>query len=228
MKKVLAIFLMVLMVACMSITAFATPGEFVQSPSNNGAPELVSAECGAEGCTAKLVITPFIDRDELPADLKALIEKAYKDIANCASLTDLCSELAATAKSLNVPETNLAVSDLFDIRYIKCEEHEEHGYFDIVIKADTFKNFVALMHLSADDGWELINNAKVSEVNGEYHLTFSVDDFSPFAVVVNSAVITDKNPHTGDTNTVYFFAVLMAVSAFAVVVLLKKNKKQAV
>lgn len=227
MKKVLAISLMVLMVVCMSLTAFAAPGEFVQSPSNNGAPALVSAKCSAEGCTAELIITPFIDRDELPEDLRLLIEKAYKDIANCDNLVDLCSELADIAKSLNAPETNLAVSDLFDIRYVNCDAHDDHGYFDIVLKSETFNSFVTLMHLS-DEGWEIIDNAKVKEVNGEYHLIFSIDDFSPFAIVVNSSVIADKNPHTGDTNSVYFFAVLMVVSALAIAVLAKKNRKQTV
>lgn len=226
MKKVLAISLTVLMIICMSFSVCAATGEFVKSPSNNGAPTLVSGKCQAEGCDAELIITPFKNRDELPDELCDLIEKAYKEIANSKNIADLFPGLSAIAKNKDIPQANLAVSDLFDIRYIRCEEHSEHGYFDIVIESDTFKNFVALAHLS-NDGWEIIDDAEVKEVDGEYHLTFSVDDFSPFAVVVDAGSVVDKNPPTGDNYNVYFYAALMAVSAFAVLILIKKNKKQA-
>ncbi len=226
MKKVLAILLTVLMVTCLGMTALAA-GEFVSSPSNNPAPELVTGTPGSEDCDGKIVIIAFSDRDRLTPEERALLEKAYKDIANSDNLAKLNKDLAKIAKEFGIPEKNLAVSDLFNLSYKGCADHDEHGSYDIVIKADTFKNFVGLMYLSAD-GWKMVDGAAVKDVNGEYHLNFKAAEFGPYAVVVNSAVITDKNPHTGDTNSVYFFAVLMAVSALAVVVLVKKNKKQAV
>ncbi len=226
MKKLLAISLAVIMVFCMGFGVFATPGEFVESPSHNKAPTLVSGTSQSEDCMAELIITAFIYRMDLPEELRILIEKAYKDIANCKNLVYLCSALADIAKALNIPEVCLAVSDLFDIRFEGCDDHGEHGMFDIVISSDTFKNFVALMHLS-DDGWEIIDNATVKEVDGEYHLYFSTDDFSPFAVVVNSSVVVDKNPNTGDDYNIYIYAAIMLVSAFVALTALKKKKQTA-
>lgn len=228
MKKFLAICVMIIMLVSVSLSAFAAPGEFVKSVSLNPAPELVSATSESKDCNADLIITPYIDRASLPKELKELIEKAYKEIAGSKNIALLCESLAELAKALNIPEMNLAVSDMFDIRYESCEEHSEHGYFDIVIKSDTFKNFVGLLHLS-DDGWELIEGAEVKEVDGDYHLMFKVDDFSPFAVVVNAPVVVEENPGTGDNNAVFVYAAILIASAVAVfVVLLKKNKKQAV
>lgn len=223
MKKVLAVSLMVLMVVCMSITVFAA-GEFVQSPSNNGAPTLEESNCGKEGCEGTIIITAFRDRFDLSPDERQRMEDAYRDIANSENLTELCPELSKVAEDKGIPETNLSVSDLFNI---SSEDCDGHGKADLVLSSDTFANFVGLMYLT-DDGWKYLDGAEVKVVNGEYHLYFTAAEFTTYAVVVNSAVITDKNPHTGDTNSVYFFAVLMAVSAFAVVALVKKGKKQTV
>ena len=227
MKKVLAVFLTILMVFCMNFSAFAKTGEFIQSPSNNKAPILVDHRCDSEDCYANLIITAFQDRANLPKNLFKLMEKAYKDIANCKNLADLCFGLAQIALDMHISELNLSVSDLFDIRYEDCETHDGHGYFQIVLKAETFKNFVALIHLS-DNGWEVVEGAEVKEVDGEYYLTFRFDDFSPFAIVVNSAVVSDEVPNTGDNNVVYFSVAVLAVAAFAVLIAIKKVKKQTV
>ncbi len=225
MKKVLSVLLVVLMVVCMSVSASAKKGEFVESPSKNPTPEIVEVKPGSLECIAQLIITSFLDRYDLPEELLQLMEIVYTEIKNSENIAELCNELKDIAKELGIPELNLAVSDLFDVRYEPCEEHKDHGYFDIVLKAETLKNFVALLHYTTD-GWEVIDNARVEEVDGEWHLYFSVKDFSPFAIVVNSATVVENMPNTGDNNNVYIFAALMAVSTLAVLVVLKKKKKQ--
>ena len=62
MKKILALLLAVVMAFAVSVTVFAGPGQFVQSPSNNNAPELIEGENENEDCTAKFVVTPYKDR----------------------------------------------------------------------------------------------------------------------------------------------------------------------
>lgn len=227
MKKVLSVLLVALMVVSMNISVFAKPGEFVQSPSKNPAPEIVEGMPGSIECLAQLVITSYLDRFNLPDALRLLLEKAYREIANSKNIAELCIGLKDIAKKLGIPELNLAVSDLFDLRHIGCDNHEDHGYFDIVLKAETLNNFVSLIHYTTD-GWEVIENARVEKVDGEWHLYFSVDDFSPFAIVVNSATIADGNPHTGDNNNIYIYSAVMAVAILAIVVVLKKTKKQTV
>lgn len=225
MKKFLSICLAALLVITMSFTVFAKPGEFVQSPSNNPAPDLVGGTNQSEDCTAKLIITAFIERFTAPENVIKMLEKAYKDIATVKNLVELCADLAEVAVELGILEKNLAVSDLFDISYVGCDDHNDHGYFDIVLKSETLNNFVALMHLT-DDGWVIVDNARVEEVDGEWHLYFSVDSFSPFAVVVNAATVVDGNPNTGDNNNLYIYTALLAAAAVVFVLVLKKTKKQ--
>ena len=65
-----------------------------------------------------------------------------------------------------------------------CTDHDDHDNFEVVLAAETLENFVALLHMKSDGTWELIENA---DVTGEgTHLTFTVDSFSPFAIVVNT------------------------------------------
>lgn len=224
MKKVMAIVLSFVMVMSMSITVFAKPGAFVSSPSGNPAPTLVEGKPQSDDCTGELIITPYSERDTLSEEIRAQFEKAYNEIVAATDLTKLNADLAALAAKLNIRSADLAVSDLFDITYIGCDVHEGHGYFDITLKADTLDRFVGLLHLDGDN-WELVEDAKVETVNGEKHLTFSIDDFSPFAIVVN----TDDGatpPQTGDNNMIALYVVVMAVSALALVIIWRLKKKQ--
>ena len=221
MKKVLVICLTVVFMMSMTLTAFAAPGAFVKSPSGNPAPGMIEFKPADEDCTARLVITPYSDKHELPAALKALMEKAYNMIKGSTDLSTFNADLAALAKAKKIKGTDLAVSDLFDIHVTGCDYHDEHVDFDIVLSADSLKNFVGLLHMNKNGEWELIKDAKVI-ANGE-HLAFSVDSFSPFAVVVN----TKANPsQTGDNSMIPVYVVVMAISALAIVVILIKSKKQ--
>ena len=222
MKKVLAICLTVIMIVSMSVTAFAEPGKFLKSPSLNPIPEILEFLAKDDSCTAKLFITPYIDRDTLPDALRTLLEKAYADIVNSSDLTELNAAFAALAAENEIDGTKLAVSDLFDLHLTGCDYHEGHKDFDVVLKAETLKNFVALLHMNQNGEWELVTDAKVTN-NGE-HLEFSVESFSPFAIVVDT---TNDNAGTSDNTMTYVYATLMAVSAAGlVVVLLLGRKKQ--
>ncbi len=217
MKKVLAICLMMLMVVSMNITALANPGAFVSSPSGNPAPELVSFKPSDDGCSAQLVIAPYSKRGELPADLKALLEKAYDEIVKSLDLTQLNADLAKVAADKKIDGTDLAVSDLFDLYVTSCEEHEGHIGFDIVLKADTLKHFVGLLHMNKNGEWELVSDA---EIDGE-HLKFSVDTLSPFAIVVDTNL-----PQTGDSSMIHIYAIIMAVAALTLIVVCISSKKK--
>ena len=221
MKKVLVICLTVVFMMSMTLTAFAATGSFVSSPTGNPAPQKVEFKPADEDCTATLVITPYSDKKELPAAIKTLMEKAYNAIKGSDDISTFNADLAALAKSKKIKGSDLAVSDLFDIHVTGCDYHDGHTDFDIVLSADSFKNFVGLLHMNKNGEWELVKDAKVI-ANGE-HLSFSVDSFSPFAVVVN----TKANPsQTGDNSMIPLYVAIMAVSALAIVVILVKSKKQ--
>ncbi len=223
MKKVLAICLMMVMVVSMNAMVFAAPDGFVSSPSGNPAPTVESFDPSDDDCTGRLVVTPYGDRDDLSYTLRAAFEKAYNDIVSAGNLTTLNSALAAIVAEKNIDPANLAVSDLFDIHVTDCDYHDGHMDFDIVLDADTLSHFVALLHMNKNGVWELVTDAEV--INNGEHLKFSVDSFSPFAIVVDMSAGASNTP-TGDNSMIYVYAIILSVCALAIIVIAVKSKKQ--
>ena len=186
MKKFATIIMLTLLVFSLTVTSYAADiGSFLESPSAKRAPTLVSGSSEDHSCEDPLIITAYGDRDELPEDLRKAIEDFYTKIMGVKNLVGICPDLKDIANDQGIPTSNLAVSDLFDIRD-KCGEVE--GKFDIVIKSATFENFVGLIHYT-DGEFVLVEDAKVEEIDGEIHLSFTTDGLSPFAVVVNTGDI---------------------------------------
>ena len=223
MKKILVVCLIAVMAVSACLCASAAPNGFVNSVSGNPAPEIIEAENDNENCTAVLVITPYSERKNLTDTLRTLLEDAYSDIVNADKVTDLADKLQKIAEDNDLTPEDLVVSDLFDIHYTDCEKHEGHYDFNIVIKAETLKNFVALIHMDHDGNWEVIENARLT--NGGTTLSFSIDDFSPFAIVVDPTA-SGNPPPTNDNGRIYLYASLMLISAVAFFVVVFKSKKQ--
>lgn len=202
------------MLMTMSVTVFAEPGHFLQSPSKNSAPVLIEGTNESEDCTAEIVVTPYSERQTHDDEKRAEIEKAYNVIVTVDDLTSLNDDLADLVDEKEISSDVLAVSDLFDVSFYGCEAHAEHGSFRISLRVDTLKGFVSLLHFK-DDEWNLIENATVE---GDV-LTFTVDDLSPFAIVVERA------PQTGDEFNGWIYIVLMIVSAAALAVVGFKLRK---
>ena len=221
MKKVLAICIM--MVLVMSLGFAASAEGFVSSPSSAQAPEIVDFKPAADDCTARLVITPYGDKEELTDTLEKLLEKANGTVFATKDLTALNKDLATLASSSNIKGEDLAVSTLFDIHVTGCDFHDGHVDFDVTLSADLLEHFVGLLHMNKNGEWELVKDAKVTN-NGE-HLQFSVESFSPFAVVVDTS---DLAPQTGDSSNIWIYVAVMAVAAALIIVLLFRIKKRSV
>ncbi len=219
MKKLLSVILAVVLVFALGVTALAS-NNFNTSPVKGGSPSLISFEV-AEGCNAKIIVTPEEYKHTLPQFLIAMMDDAYNQIINAEDLSDLCAALKSLAASKNIPTETLSVSELFDIRVEGCTEHASHD-FDIIIKADSLKGYVGLLHYNGSD-WELID----ATVNGD-HLHFSLYNFSPFAIVVTNyeGGSSSGTPATGDAfNIILCVAALVACAAVIVVLILKKKKE---
>ena len=185
----------------MSISAFAAANGFVSSPSTNTAPVLVSAT-NVEGCSAQIVITAYGNRNTLPENVCKQLEDAYAAIVAAGDLSTLNSDVAAIAESLGVSASDLAVSDLFDISSTACDDHNNHGHFDITLKSEYLKNFVCLLHYYTGT-WRIVDNAEVT--NNGTHLEFDEKEFSPFAIVVSTkdlAVQPGETTQPGEDTTV--------------------------
>lgn len=221
MKKLVVMCMAVVMMLSMSITSFAA---FVSSPTGNPAPKIISFFAESDDCDAELIITPYSKRDTLHDTAEDALENAYNELKASGDLTALNADLASLAKKLGIKGTELAVSDLFDATWVGCspEDHsaEKHGIFTIELEADSLKNFVGLLHYYNGE-WELIDNAKVK---GNI-LTFKADNFSPFAIVVDTN--PEKTPNSGDMSFIWLWVIVAVVSGTVLVVLIKKANKKA-
>lgn len=215
MKKVFSIVMSLVLVMCMSVTAFAAGG-FVSSPSANQAPTIVESKNSNSNCSGTVVVTSYANRATLDDTTRTIFEQATATIQGTTDLTKLNKELA---KMTNDP-SNLAVSDIFNLSVTDHPGHSEHGSFDITLRADTLKNFVALLCF-IDGKWVVVEDAKVT--NNGTHLEFTEKGMVPYAIVVNSKG-TSSSPETSDSGIVTVCLVIMAMSGAAFVYFSRKVK----
>ena len=223
MKKVLAVFFAVVMVVSAGVIAFAQGG-FVSSPSLNPAPVIISIVYDEDSCEPRIVVTPYSERDTLDEGREADMEAAYAEIAANKDLTKLCKELEAVAKEKGIPVENLAVSDLFDVTaYHTRDDHEYCGTIRVTLASETIKHFVALLHRNKQGTWELVSDVIVHADKNA--IEFSARDFSPFAIVVDTAA--EDIPNMGEAILIPAIAMFVSAVSLAVVLFnIKKNKQQ--
>lgn len=220
MKKVLAICLAVVMVISAGVMAFAQGG-FVSSPSGNKAPVIVTVTYGDGSCRPEIIITPYVDRETLEEYKEQAMIDAYNEILNCDNLGDLCAALITLAAELGRDVRDFAVSDLFDISAYHNLPHDYCGTITLTLNSETLTNFVGLLHRNSEGVWELIPDVVIDYDKNT--ITFTVRDFSPFAIVVDTAA--EDAPNTG--SSIYVPAIVMCVSAISLAaVLISLKKKQ--
>ncbi len=217
MKRVMFVCLALALVLSLSVSAFADNGGFVSSPTSTPAPEVESGTV-AGGAAVELVVTPVSGTDTLPEEQKTEMNKAYEEILENKDVTQLNTDLAAKVEDLGVKKEDVAVSDLFDLDVKNAAPTT--GKVTVKLKVN-IQNFVALLHM-IDGVWTMVENAAYADGV----LSFEVDSFSPFAIVVDTKAST-TTPPTGDNSALWMFAALAVVSGAAVVVCWTKFRKQA-
>lgn len=224
MKKTLVFIMAIVMSFAVSITAFAAPNGFAISPGANIAPELVEYDKENLDCLATLLITAYADRNSLSEEQRLSLEQAYNDIISATDLSAVCTQLVSAAQTLGVDIKNLAVSELFDISYLNCDDHDGHGSFKLKIKSQSLQGFVGLLHKNGDK-WELVEDVTL-ESDG-LHLSFTVDSLSPFAIVVETDGGSEQPPNSGDKFPFGAVFAFVAASALTVVLVAGAKKKKA-
>ena len=146
MKRLMIILLAIVMSALMCVSVCAATGAFDGSPSGKPAPELIYGANESEDCESILSITAYGDRDKLSENSRLKIEEAYSQIIGTQNLSSLNEYIAQVAREKGIDPADLAVSDLFDISATNCSGHNDHGHFDITLKAEVLENFVCLLH----------------------------------------------------------------------------------
>lgn len=142
-----------------------------------------------DGCYTEVVVTPYVYKETIESnDSRDLIEIAYQQILHTPRVVDLDpEEITKIAHSLGVEIDDLVIRDLFDItKYHRTVSfaHDEglhQKYIEITLKTQTLKDFVCLLHYK-DNKWNVVDSARV--IIDENHLYLSIDELSPFAIVV--------------------------------------------
>ncbi len=218
MKKFAAIFMTLVMVLLLGLTASAA---FVSSPSNNLAPVIESFEPETEDCNAELKITPYSERHTLSEEEYKLLEEAYNRISGKKDDEKLMDALRELAEEKGLKVGDLSVSDLFHIGYENCEEHEEDGHkgFKVTLKADTIENFVGLLYFDGEN-WKNVKVLGYDAKKGT--VTFFTEDLGCFAFVVNKYIV----PNTGDTSMTFVWLVFAAACAMATICVAVPKKQR--
>lgn len=214
MKKILAFSMVLLLALLMTVAVTADPGAFISSPSGNSAPTLIDFSNESDACTAEIKICAYSDRDTLDDAARAKLEEAYASIVGTTDLGSLNSALKDLAEKLQISSDQLAVSDLFDISYVDCDAHTDHGEFTITLKPTVLENYACLLHYNGS-AWELVEYSEVSEDGA--HLTFVTDDLSPFAIVVHDGTAVLPVDDDGNQTAVIVLGAVAVLGAAATV-----------
>lgn len=263
MKKVLAILVTLMMV--FSVTVNTMAAGFVESPSNNPGPEIIEGGAESDDCTGTIVVVPFSERFTLPDDERKEMEDAYNIIVGTDDLTTLNGDLKNLADDKGINGKDLSASDLFALALKDCDDHTNHGGFNLKMKAGTLKDFVGLLRFDGKN-WHLVKDAKANDDI----LSFNTNELGCFAILVGKSTVKppvdnkdesskdessqvggtevskpdktekpqantskpqtesskDSTPKTGESNQIYLWIMLFAVSAILIIVLVFKRKKQ--
>lgn len=193
---------------------------FVFSPSDDYTPEIKDYINADEKCTATLTATGYAQRDRLDEAKKQELEYAYATLTATSDITTLNADFATLVTEKGLTGATVAVSDFFDVSCYNCDDHDAHGEFIVEMECENAATFVGLLHYTSG-AWELIKSPAVNVE--EKTVTFTVEDFSPFAIVVDTSGLVDAPIEPVDTMPTL---VTTAVTSFAVlamlVVVLKK------
>lgn len=223
MKKLYSVLLALAILATLCLSALAAPGGFVESPTGNESPVLISGRNESEDCPAGVLVTPYTHRDRLTKHGKSNIEEAYRSIAEAEDLLELMPAL----KGIEVDGDVLAVSDLFDLSLGTCDLHNVHGDFIIKVDFETIDRFEALMHWE-DEKWTHFEDCYIDE---EGYLCLTTHKSGAFAIVVNADASTPEEPVEEEECCLWIYIVIIVVCLLALIIFLivmkKKKKKKA-
>jgi hypothetical protein len=221
MKKILTVLFAMLLLACLNVSCLAAGGSFVSSPSAKTAPTLIAYNNASADCKATIVVRSYSERDTFDAQKKKEIEAAYNSIVSAKDLGDLCADTEEIAAKLGVSTDTLLISDLFDISYENCTQHENHKNFTITVEPTSVVNYAGLLHY--DNGeWELLESTSTADGR----ITFTIDDLSPFAIVVHDGNLgTQPVPQPGvssDMELKFLAAAIVGISLIVIAVVANK------
>lgn len=214
MKKFMTLFLTMALIASMSLTGVAA--NFTPSAQGKPAPEVVTnvvttpdgkkqsyvaQVIDKEGKVIKniekdsVVITPVSKSKKATPEVKAALDKAYKQIKDAKSLKDLVPDIETHLKSLSktLKVEDMVTRDLFNISVNKeTEQYLKNGNslklsFQLGVKPNTKVVCMTLV----DGKWTVIDQSKV-KVNKDGTVTVEFTSAGPVAFAVQKTKTVAK------------------------------------
>ena len=214
MKKLLVLCSLLISVLAFSFTVKANGG-FVDSPSLYDETELAEDSTGTYN--KNIALSGFGNRDQLPEEVKAVLEEAYNTIKEADSVSQLNDTVDELLEDAGLENDDIAISELFDI-----SASEESNSYKVKIKLGSASYFFCLLHYT-NGGWEVVSNASLDT---EDNLTFEVDSLSPFAVVVINNPLTAVTTQNYLSPWVYLSLAFLCTTMFFALKYTTKNKKK--
>mgnify|MGYP001482883225 CR=1 FL=1 len=232
MKKILSVILMVIFAFFVSAPALAAT--FVPSVEQKQAPEIVVDSSGnaatitdREGnstsvSSGAIIITPLSQADQAEdADMAATMETAYAQLKKSTSLSGICSNFNDVLSEIDasLTEDDMVARDLFDISlYGDAKQLLSNGGTIRITLATTLSQDTPRMVLHyQSDSWNALDPENVT-ANADGSTTITVDNLSPFAIVVPTSAITGEevtSPQTSDDSTDVWTMVAAAAAGLA-------------
>lgn len=209
MKKIFSILLVVMLLASLTVTAFAD--NFVNSAVNAGAPEVKDVvDADGNDVASGIEITPVTGAEELDEEAQKEMEDAYESLKDVENLADINEDLKEAAG-----DNSIVVSDLFNI----SAKEEVSFPLKLTLKNQNLDNFAALLQY-VDGEWNWID----AEVNGD-ELSFEVDSLGTFAIIVFGEPATSAQ--TGESSPVFFLVGAVVLAGAAAWFFMKSRKVEA-
>lgn len=176
MKKAIQLIALLLIVATLAIPASAATT--TPSVQQKGAPTVT---------TAGVTVSAVVDLDKAPAEVKAVMEEAYKVIDEAKSLVEAVPAMAETLKEMkvDVKAENLVVRDVFHVALDK--EIKEGEKQEITFKAEGLKKGDFLMVMVFVDGEWVILDAENVEITADGEVKVAFEQVGPVAFVTEQA-----------------------------------------
>lgn len=234
MKRILSL-LLVMLLCCMMVLPVSAADGFVPSisykdhPEVEGDPELIDkdGETVQELDGDCLKITPVSDAIDTPEAQRSDAEKLLIEVYE--KLSDGSMKLPFAGDDAD----KMVIRDLIDASLICGDYHADPSHVDELAKPGVFieitfdlgvdpdTNVVVMAYI--DGEWTPIESVKN---NGDGTVTCVFEEICPIAFCVE-ADAAYASPYTGDTigDGLVFWAVLMAVSMVAIVILLVRFRK---
>ena len=224
MKKLLVIALALLLLAVLTVPAFAAENEFVPSISYKDGPKLENAEMNNEDVKSCLVITSILQAKNKETD----ITQDERDL-----LLSLYEMLKSNEMTLPLEEDDFVVRELINVswRYSKCVEPnhgkeqwlaEANNTVTVTLDAGIPADLEVAVLVYVDGKWETVTQVTR---NADKSVTCVFEEIGPVAICVRETGAVP--PQTGDAvgRLLWLWIVILVASLGALTALVCNRRK---